>query len=60
MIMKRPKLITQIFIIAFVLGAVLMSSSCVNSTGIGIGVGAPTVWGGGGGTGPPVFVGGPG
>ena len=58
--MERPNLVTQILIIALVLGATLLSSSCENGYGVGVGVGAPAVWGGGGGTtGPPVFVGGP-
>jgi hypothetical protein len=38
--------------------AALVMSACVNGAGFGVEAGYPAVWGGGG-TGPPIFVGSP-
>ena len=46
-------------ILAVVIAAALVASSCEGGTGVGVGTGYPTRWGGGAGGGPPVFVGGP-
>ena len=46
------------FVLALIVIAALLSSSCDSGGGMGVGVGAPTRWGGGN-TGPPVFAGGP-
>ena len=40
-----------------VVATALISWSCVNGAGVGVGVGAPARWGGG--SSPPIFVGGP-
>ena len=46
-------------ILAVVIAAALVASSCEGGTGVGVGTGYPTRWAGGAGGGPPVFVGGP-
>jgi len=57
--MKLPDLVSKTFVLTMLVVAVLMSSGCDSYGGMAVGVGAPTRWGGGT-TGPPVFVGGPG
>jgi len=56
--MKQPKFVSSAFMLTVLLVAALLSSSCDSYGGMGVGVGAPTRWGGGG-SGPPVFAGGP-
>ena len=56
--MSRRSLFARAFFLSLILAAALVMSSCVNSGGIGVGVGSTAVWGGGGMT-PPIFVGGP-
>ena len=46
-----------VLLVLFVMAAALASLSCINEVGVGVGVAHPTSWGGG--TGPPIFVGGP-
>jgi hypothetical protein len=55
--MKQPALVSAFLLTVIVLAA-LVSSACDSGGGMGVGVGAPTRWGGGSG-GPPIFVGGP-
>ena len=59
--MKKPNLVSTAFVLTLLVVAALLSSSCDSGDGLGMGVGAPTRWGGGssGGSGPPIFVGGP-
>lgn len=57
--MNRQNLLTRVFFCFLILAASLVTSSCENSAGIGIGFSSPSVWGAGGTTGPPIFVGGP-
>ena len=56
--MKRPTIVSRVVILALTLVVALASMSCEGSSGMGVGVGYPTRWGGGT-SGPPVFVGGP-
>jgi hypothetical protein len=58
--MKQPNLASTAFTLTLLVLAALLSSSCDSAGGMAVGVGAPTRWGGGGGSsGPPIFVGGP-
>jgi len=57
--MNSAKLASRMLVLAVVLLGALMASSCEGGTGVGVGAGYPTRWGGGAGGGPPVFVGGP-
>ena len=57
--MSRQNLFARVFFCLLILSRRFASSSCVNSMGVGIGVSSPTVWGAGGTSGPPIFVGGP-
>jgi len=57
--MSQHKLFAHVFFCSLILAAALAVSSCVNSAGVGIGFSSPSVWGAGGTTGPPIFVGGP-
>jgi len=57
--MSRHNPFARVLFCFVILAAVLVMSSCENSAGIGIGFGSPTVWGAGGTSGPPIFVGGP-
>jgi hypothetical protein len=51
---------SRLLIVAFVVASALASWSCTSASGIGVGMEAPTRWGGGGSSsGPPIFVGGP-
>jgi len=57
---NRAHLVPRLLILAVTLIVALVSSSCESGAGVGVGVGVPTRWGGGsGGSGPPIFVGGP-
>ena len=56
--MNNAKRASRIMILAVVIAAALVASSCEGGTGVGVGTGYPTRWGSGTG-GPPVFVGGP-
>jgi hypothetical protein len=56
--MKQPNLVSTAFMLTVLVVAALLSSSCDSGGGMAVGVGAPTRWGGGG-AGPPIFVGGP-
>jgi len=53
---SSPSPARRLLIVALLLAATLVSSSC-NSSGLGVGVNAGTRWGGS--TGPGVYVGGP-
>ena len=57
--MKKPNLVSTAFMLTVLVVAALLSSGCDSGGGMGVGVGAPTRWGSGG-SGPPIFVGGPG
>ena len=57
--MRRQNPFARVFFCSLILAAVLVMSSCENSAGIGIGFSSPSVWGAGGTSGPPIFVGGP-
>jgi hypothetical protein len=57
--MSRHNLFARVLFCALILVAVLVTSSCESAAGIGIGFSSPTVWGAGGSSGPPIFVGGP-
>jgi hypothetical protein len=57
--MSRQNPFARVFFCSLILAAVLVMSSCENSAGIGIGFSSPSVWGTGGASGPPIFVGGP-
>jgi hypothetical protein len=56
--MNRPTLAPRVSILAITFFVAFTSLSCGSDTGVGVGVGYPTRWGGGTGR-PPVFVGGP-
>ncbi len=56
--MKQSNLVSKAFVLTVLVVAALLSSSCDSGGGMAVGVGAPTRWGGGG-AGPPIFVGGP-
>lgn len=55
--MKRTTHLTRLLLLTAAAVVALMSWSCVDGAGVGVGVGAPARWGGG--SGPPIFVGGP-
>ena len=55
--MNSAKRAARIVILAVVIAAALVASSCEGGTGVGVSTGYPTRWGGT--SGPPVFVGGP-
>jgi hypothetical protein len=55
--MTRIKHLPRVLVLAALLLGALISSSCVDGSGVGVGVGAPARWDGG--AGPPIFVGGP-
>jgi hypothetical protein len=57
--MKRPNLVPRIVVLALILAGALASSSCDSGSGVGVGMNYPARWGGGT-SGPPIFVGGPG
>ena len=57
--MSRQNVFARVFFCSLILAAALVMSSCVNDMGVGIGFSSPSVWGAGGTTGPPIFVGGP-
>ena len=46
-------------LVALIVAAGLVTSSCNGGSGVGVGVGAPARWGGGATQGPPIFPGGP-
>jgi predicted small secreted protein len=56
---SRSRLVVRAALLALLLAAGLVTSSCNGSSGVGVGVGYPTRWGGGSTQGPPIFVGGP-
>jgi hypothetical protein len=56
--MNRQNLFALVCFCSLLVAATLMMSGCVNGGGFGVGAGYPAVWGGGG-TGPPIFVGSP-
>lgn len=56
--MNSAKVASKIILLATVLVAALVASSCESGVGVGVSTGYPTRWGGGT-SGPPVFVGGP-
>jgi hypothetical protein len=56
--MKQPNLVSTAFTLTVLVVAALLSSGCNSGSGMAVGVGAPTRWGGGT-SGPPIFVGGP-
>ena len=56
--MKQPNLVSTTFMLTVLVVAALLSSRCDSSGGMAVGVGTAPRWGGGG-SGPPVFVGGP-
>ena len=55
--MRRATHLPRPLLLAAAVAAALISWSCVNGAGVGVGVGAPARWGGG--SSPPIFVGGP-
>ena len=57
--MKQPNRVSTTFTLTVLVVAALLSASCDSGGGMAVGVGAPTRWGGGGTSGPPIFVGGP-
>jgi hypothetical protein len=57
--MLRLRLAGRVLLAALALAGVVAASSCNGASGIGVGVEAPTRWGGGGSSGPPIFAGGP-
>lgn len=58
--MKLPHLTTRVVIVMLLMFVALAASSCDNVSGVGVGVGTTARWGGSsGGSGPPIFVGGP-
>ena len=56
--MKLPPLAFRAVIVRLLMLIALTTSSCVNESGVGVGVGTPARWGGSSSS-PPVFVGGP-
>ena len=56
--MKRSHLLSRTVVVALVMLAALAAHSCDSVSGVGMGVGTTTRWGGGS-SAPPVFVGGP-
>jgi hypothetical protein len=56
--MNCSNLFPRVVLLATALVVALASSSCDSASGMGMGVGTPARWGGGGSS-PPVFVGGP-
>lgn len=57
MAMRPATHVRRLILLTAVVAAALISWSCVNGAGVGVGVGAPARWGGG--SSPPIFVGGP-
>ena len=57
MTLARPA--SRALVVMLLMFAALAASSCNEVSGVGIGVGTTSRWGGGGMSGPPVFVGGP-
>ncbi|HET9369773.1 MAG TPA: hypothetical protein VFO19_05975 [Vicinamibacterales bacterium] len=57
--MTSQTLASRLFLIALLVAAALVASSCDSVSGVGMGVGTTARWGGGGTSGPPIFVGGP-
>ena len=57
--MQLPRLTSRLVILTLAMCVALASFSCVNQTGVGVGVGTTARWGAGSSTRPPVFVGGP-
>jgi len=57
--MNSAKLVSRVVILAALVVVAVVASSCESGAGVGVGTGYPTRWGGGS-SGPPVFVGGPG
>ena len=55
--MTRTTHPTRLLLLTAAAAAALISWSCVDGAGVGVGVGAPARWGGG--SSPPIFVGGP-
>ena len=55
--MTRTTHLPRLIFLAAVAATALISWSCVDGAGVGVGVGAPARWGGG--SSPPIFVGGP-
>jgi len=56
--MNSAKRVTRIMILAVVIAAALVASSCEGGVGVGVSTGYPARYGGGT-SGPPIFVGGP-
>ena len=56
--MKLPHVASQAVIVMMLMFAALAAFSCESVSGVGIGVGTTTRWGGST-SGPPIFVGGP-
>lgn len=56
---KHRNPLRRVFMLALVLAAALASWSCNGADGVGVGMGYPSRWGGGGSSGPPIFVGSP-
>ena len=55
--MNRRRGIARVLIVGLLLVAALAAGSCDSASGIGVGAGPPARWGGG--SGPPVWPGGP-
>ena len=56
--MKLPRRVSRPLIVMLLTFIALAASSCVNQSGVGVGVGTPARWGGTS-SGAPIFVGGP-
>lgn len=56
--MKRTTLVPRALLLTLLVTAALFASSCDSYSGVGVGVGTVSRWGGSS-TSPPVFVGGP-
>ena len=57
--MNSVKRVSRILILAVVIAAALVASSCEGGVGVGVSTGYPARYGGGTSGGPPIFVGGP-
>jgi hypothetical protein len=57
--MVEKKSAVRLVVLAFVLAALPVISSCDSFSGYGLSAGAPARWGGSSGSGPPIFIGGP-
>ncbi len=53
------RLASHAVIVMLLMFAVLAASSCEGASGVGLGMNTGPRWGGGGSSGPPIFVGGP-